>query len=138
MTQFFSPQGIGFGDFTLHMLPVVVLSVVGSYLLLRFMYRNVSHLRFADPPEVVGEYPPDWKFLSRPFTSVPEWNFRNTERKKAIVTLKRAIHLCYIPVVPRLVFFSTHSSRKIRHVHSSEVPKCAGSRGERSSFPLYS
>ncbi|GBN73983.1 hypothetical protein AVEN_223098-1 [Araneus ventricosus] len=31
--------------------------------------------------------------------------------------------------------FSTHSSKKICHVHSSEVPKCAGSRGEQSSFP---
>ncbi|KAF8793574.1 P protein like [Argiope bruennichi] len=45
--------GIGFGDFTLHMLPVVVLSIAVTYVLLRFMYRDVSHLRFADPPEVV-------------------------------------------------------------------------------------
>ncbi|GBM52304.1 hypothetical protein AVEN_241137-1 [Araneus ventricosus] len=35
------------------------------------------------------------------------------------------------------LFFPTHSSRKIRHVHSSEVPKRAGSRGQRSSLPLY-
>ncbi|GBM33900.1 hypothetical protein AVEN_74640-1 [Araneus ventricosus] len=51
--------------------------------------------------------------------------------QRATISLKPAFH----PFLPSL-FSSTHSSRKIRHIHSSEVPKCSGSREERSSFPL--
>ncbi|XP_054715570.1 P protein-like [Uloborus diversus] len=48
-----SAAGIGFGNFTLHMLPAALLSLVGTYVILRFVYRDASALRFADPPEVV-------------------------------------------------------------------------------------
>ncbi|GBN25372.1 hypothetical protein AVEN_114887-1, partial [Araneus ventricosus] len=59
--------------------------------------------------------------------------------RKCPALSRQFICIPFHPFGPRLVFLlSTHSSRKIRHVHSSEVPKCAGSRGERSSFPLYS
>ncbi|GBO32090.1 hypothetical protein AVEN_72705-1 [Araneus ventricosus] len=37
--------------------------------------------------------------------------------------LKPAVHLYSIPYNCPNTFFSTHSSRKIRHIHSSEVPK---------------
>ncbi|GIZ03931.1 p protein [Caerostris extrusa] len=45
--------GIGFGDFTLHMLPVIVVCVGATYALLRIIYRDITTLRFTDPPEVV-------------------------------------------------------------------------------------
>ncbi|GBN28304.1 hypothetical protein AVEN_83808-1 [Araneus ventricosus] len=56
-----------------------------------------------------------------------------------VSTIKPLVHLYSIPsICPNSVFFLPIQVGKIRHVHSSEVPKCTGSRGERSSFPLYS
>ncbi|GBO20291.1 hypothetical protein AVEN_86361-1 [Araneus ventricosus] len=52
--------------------------------------------------------------------------------------IKPAIHLYSLPFICPNTVFSTHSSRKVRHFHSSEVPKCAGSMGERSSLSVYS
>lgn len=45
--------GIGFSTFTAHMMPAVLLCLVGAYFALRLRYRNPTTLRYADPPEVV-------------------------------------------------------------------------------------
>ncbi|GFU48928.1 p protein [Nephila pilipes] len=45
--------GIGFGDFTLHMAPAVVLCIAATYTFLRLVYRDISTLRLSDPPEVI-------------------------------------------------------------------------------------
>ncbi|GBN83813.1 hypothetical protein AVEN_14633-1 [Araneus ventricosus] len=52
------------------------------------------------------------------------------------VRVKPAIHLYYIP--SQHWFFCHLFKSKNQARHSSEAPKCAGSRGERSSLPLYS
>ncbi|KAG8183958.1 hypothetical protein JTE90_005189 [Oedothorax gibbosus] len=46
-------SGIEFGNFTLHMFPAAVMSLIATYLLLRFIYRDASTLRYKDPPGVV-------------------------------------------------------------------------------------
>ena len=48
-------QGIGFGEFTLHMLPGSVIACFAAYGLLRFIYRRKELLRSPDPPEVAGQ-----------------------------------------------------------------------------------
>ncbi|XP_035233322.1 P protein-like [Stegodyphus dumicola] len=48
-----SAAGIGFSSFTVHMLPAVVLCLAATYILIRIMYRDMSTLRFSEPPEVV-------------------------------------------------------------------------------------
>ncbi|GBM90352.1 hypothetical protein AVEN_176460-1 [Araneus ventricosus] len=74
---------------------------------------------------------------SKPFTSLPKWNFWNTGRKKQSSRSKtyeiwnkcdeqkrtQAVNssLPHSICLSQHCFFSVHSSRKIRHVHSSEV-----------------
>ncbi|KAG8183960.1 hypothetical protein JTE90_005190 [Oedothorax gibbosus] len=45
--------GINFGNFTLHMLPIIIICLGGTYAFLRLKYRDISMLRFSEPPEVV-------------------------------------------------------------------------------------
>ncbi|CAL1266270.1 unnamed protein product, partial [Larinioides sclopetarius] len=45
--------GIGFGVFTLHMVPIVLISLAATYGLVRLMYRDPAKLRYTDPPEIV-------------------------------------------------------------------------------------
>ncbi|GBM31572.1 P protein [Araneus ventricosus] len=45
--------GIGFGVFTLHMVPIVLICLAATYGLVRLMYRDPAKLRYTDPPEIV-------------------------------------------------------------------------------------
>ncbi|GBN57255.1 hypothetical protein AVEN_136385-1 [Araneus ventricosus] len=55
-------------------------------------YHSVASDAFApgrgDLDVTLSDASPRWKALSRPFTSLPKWNFWNTGRKKQLSVLK--------------------------------------------------
>ncbi|GFU48922.1 p protein [Nephila pilipes] len=81
--------GIGFGDFTVHMLPAVVLCLIAAYVLLRFIYRDMSTLRFADPPEVV-EVKHEIEVWKKAFNSLSGYS-RDEDTVRAILHRKISV-----------------------------------------------
>ncbi|XP_054164050.1 P protein-like isoform X1 [Oppia nitens] len=48
-------QGIDFGRFTYHMLPGIVICFIASLVMIRLLYRDLTNLKFHEPPELVGK-----------------------------------------------------------------------------------
>lgn len=48
-------QGIDFGRFTYHMIPGIFFCFIASMGLIRILYRDLSNLKFQEPPELVGK-----------------------------------------------------------------------------------
>ncbi|XP_054164051.1 P protein-like isoform X2 [Oppia nitens] len=46
-------QGIDFGRFTYHMLPGIVICFIASLVMIRLLYRDLTNLKFHEPPELV-------------------------------------------------------------------------------------
>ncbi|GFY75293.1 p protein [Trichonephila inaurata madagascariensis] len=81
--------GIGFGDFTIHMLPAVVLCLAGAYVFLRLIYKDMSTLRFTDPPEVV-EVKHEIEVWKKAFNSLSGYS-RDEDTVRAILHRKISV-----------------------------------------------
>ncbi|PRD32882.1 UNVERIFIED_CONTAM: Oca2 [Trichonephila clavipes] len=113
--------GIGFGDFTLHMLPAVVLCLAGAYAFLRLIYKDMSTLRFTDPPEVV-EVKHEIEVWKKAFNSLSGYS-RDEDTVRAILHRK-------ISVLETLLRKKLYDAKHLRMVQedtgvSSEGATCA-------------
>ncbi|RWS07428.1 P-like protein, partial [Dinothrombium tinctorium] len=46
-------MGVGFASFTCHMMPGIIVCLIATVFLLRFMYRDLNKLSFQEPPEIM-------------------------------------------------------------------------------------